>query len=274
MPGPLFVDTFSGAEQPTSIWTTLANAGAPWHGAIIKATQGTTFAPQWFQQHWPAVKAAGGDRYGDTWFRGAYHFVEFRKDGRAQADFFVKTVEKAGGFERADFWPFLDVELGGKANQDADGDASNGNQAWPKQRVVDVVTACAERVKALTGREVALYGNGAMRDLAITSRMGCSYLWCPRYTATLPREIYQRAGWTEDTLALWQYAGDGTGGDNVGLAGYPSSAPGLGEQCDISVLTLPGGLDGLKRALNGLFDAMLLPAAAVFTAGLLGKKLT
>lgn len=261
--GPLIVDTFSGAEQPTSVWKTLAAAGAPWHGAIIKATQGTSFGPRWFDEHWPAVKNAGGERYGDTWFRGAYHFLEFAKDGKAQADWYLSVVERAGGWSDGDFWPVVDCERGG---------ANGKNELATKQQVVDCTTAFAERVSSQLGRDVMLYGNGAMRDLEIKDRMGCSWLWCPRYTATLPRAIYERAGWSSDRLALWQYAGDGVGGDNVGLAGFPASAPGLGTHCDISVLTLPGGLANVGN--SGFVDALLrlarnaslLPAAAVVAA--------
>ena len=49
----------------------------------------------------------------------------------------------------------------------------------------------------------------AMRDLGITSKMGCKCLWCPRYTTTLPPYIYRRAGWETTDLWGWQYAGMG-----------------------------------------------------------------
>jgi hypothetical protein len=189
------------------------------------------------------VKAAGGERCGNTWFRGAYHFLEFAKDGRAQADWYLSVVERAGGFDPSgDFWPVVDCELGGQ---------QTGSRTWTAQQVIDCTSAFAARCKSELGREVMLYGNGAMRDLKIKDRMGCDWLWCPRYTDVLPREIYERAGWSTSSLALWQYAGDGVGGDNVGLKGYPSSAPGLGTACDISALTITGGLPGLRAALNG-----------------------
>lgn len=261
MVSPLIVDTFSGAEQPTSVWKTLAAAGAPWHGAIIKATQGTAFGPRWFDDHWPAVRAAGGDRYGDTWFRGAYHFLNFFEDGKAQADFYLKVVERAGGWDSGDLWPIVDVELGSKTNK---------NRLSSKQQVIDCTTAFADRVRGELGRDVMLYGNGAMRDLEITSRMGCSWLWCPRFTDVLPREIYERAGWSQDRLAFWQYAGDGVGGDNVGLKGFPASAPGLGTKCDISALTIPGGVSGLRSQLNGPSWRVL---GAVVVAAIASTKL-
>jgi GH25 family lysozyme M1 (1,4-beta-N-acetylmuramidase) len=237
---PLFIDTYSGAPQPD--WQKLVDAGAPWHGAIIKATEGTGFGPKWFDANWKAVREVAGDRYGADWFRGAYHFLKFNQDGAAQADFYLSVIERAGGWGPGDIWPAVDVEMGGEANS---------NRSATAQQVIDCTSAFAERVRSRTGRDVMLYGNGAMRDLGIKNRMSCSWLWCPRYTATLPREIYERAGWSQDRLALWQYAGDGTGGDNVGLSGYPAAAPGLSSHCDVSVLTLPGGLPALRAQLNG-----------------------
>jgi hypothetical protein len=41
-----------------------------------------------------------------------------------------------------------------------------------------------------------------MRELSISDRMGCDWLWCPRYTETLPSFIYERAGWTLERLQL------------------------------------------------------------------------
>lgn len=230
----MFVDTYSGAPQPD--WAKLVAAGPAWCGAIIKATEGTGFAPAWFGRNWPVVRALAGDRYSVDWFRGAYHFLKFNADGAKQADFYLDMIDNAGGWDLGDFWPVVDVELGGE---------SNSNQSASKQQIIDCTTAFANRCKQRTGRAVMLYGNGAMRDKQINDRMGCDWLWCPRYTATLPKEIYERAGWTTDRLVAWQYAGDGVGA----LANYPRSAPGLGVDCDISVLTMPGGIVGLRGQL-------------------------
>jgi len=72
---------------------------------------------------------------------------------------------------------------------------------------------------------------GAMRDKGIKSRMGCDWLWIPRYTATLPKQMYERAGWDLPKVALWQYCGDGT----AVLAGFPKEVEGFGK-VDISVV--------------------------------------
>jgi hypothetical protein len=70
-----------------------------------------------------------------------------------------------------------------------------------------------------------------MRDKSISDRMGCDWLWIPRYTATLPRDIYERAGWSLDRVAMWQYCGDGT----AALPGYPQQIANFGK-VDISVV--------------------------------------
>lgn len=235
MTAELFVDVYSGDLHGTPDWKRLAELGAPWHGAIVKATEGTHYAPLWFANNFRAIREAGGDRYGHDWFRGAYHFLKFNEDGAKQADYYLHAVDAAGGFAIGDFWPIVDVELGGE---------KNSNQLASGTQIIDCTTAFAERCTAVTGRKVMLYGNGAMRDKGIKDRMGCSYLWCARYTPTLPKEIYERAGWDADTLALWQYSGDGV----AFLNGYPASPPGFGK-CDVSAVVHGGGIEWLRSQL-------------------------
>jgi len=138
--------------------------------------------------------------------------LKFDQDGRAQADYYLQAVDAAGGGSDGDLWPIVDVELVSP---------TNSNRRATASQVINCTTAFAERVGFVTQRDVMLYGNGAMRDLGINDRMGCDWLWCPRYTPTLPTFIYERAGWTAEELALWQYAGDGAGE----LATTPSPRP-------------------------------------------------
>lgn len=242
MTSPLIVDVFAGDLDGEPDWKHLVALGAPWHGAILKATEGTYYSGvdkdtgrDWFRTNWRALRDAAGDRYGVDFFRGCYHFLKFNQDGGKQADFYLKTLEAAGGFAIGDFWPIVDVELGSE---------TNSNQLASAQQIIECTSTFAARVKTQTGRKVVLYGNGAMRDKSIKNRMCCDLLWCPRYTSTLPREIYERAGWTQDQLLLWQYCGDGT----ASLSGYPSTVPQFGA-CDISVLVKDGGLSWLRANL-------------------------
>jgi GH25 family lysozyme M1 (1,4-beta-N-acetylmuramidase) len=229
---PLIVDCYQG-DGPKG-WSALAGAGAPWHGAIVKATQGTYYRDtSWLAANWRGVRAAGGDRYGVDWFRGAYHYLDVRQDGRDQADAFLQAIDDAGGWGPGDLWPMVDVERAGQ------------REVTSSQRVIDCVGAFAARIRQQLGREVLLYGGSWLADLAITSRMDCAWLAIARYTPTLPTHVYERIGWDREHLALWQYSGDGTSY----LAGYPRTAPGCGP-IDISALVLPGGIAALRAGLT------------------------
>ena len=135
-----------------------------------------------------------------------------------------------------DIVPIVDVELGNDGKPDANGKVRPRHPNWDAsaQQIIDCTSAWAERVGAETGQQVMLYGNGAMRDKRIADRMGCDWLWIPRYTAALPRDMYERAGWDLPSVAMWQYCGDGT----ASLPGYPRSVPGFGA-VDISVVLFP-----------------------------------
>lgn len=236
---PLIVDCYQGDLHGHPAWSALARLGAPWHGAIIKATEGVGYSPEWFDENWqrigPKADSPIATRYGVDWFRGCYHFLKFGVSGKAQADYYLTAVARAGGWSVGDFWPIVDVEMGGEGN---------ANRRASAQEVIDCTTEFAERCTAETGRKVMLYGNGAMRDLGIRDKMGCSYLWLPRYTSALPKEIYERAGWTFDELVMWQYCGDGY---SV-LSGYPAEPAGFGK-VDISALVMKGGMEWLRDNL-------------------------
>lgn len=228
MTDPLIVDVYAGDGQKN--WHALASAGPPWHGVILKATQGTYYnGGSWFAPNWRTVREAGGQRYGYDWFRGAYHYLDTKLDGAAQADYFLDTIERAGGWGHGDLWPMMDVERAGQRV---------GTSA---QQVIDVGNGFSGRIKQRIGRETMLYGGSWLADLGIKDHMGCARLAIARYTPTLPAVVYERIGWDLARLALWQWCGDGVGY----LAGYPTEAPGCG-RVDISALVLPGGLAALR----------------------------
>lgn len=156
-------------------------------------------------KNWPLVKNAAADRYGKTWFRGAYLFLNFWQDGVAQADNYLDTAKDAGGWDKGDIIPIIDVELG----QDGkDGKHKrNPNQDATPQQIIDCTTACAQKLKSVTGRKVMLYGRGAMRDKSIKNKMGCDVVWNPAYTPTMI--MHGLEAWTMDDVVLWQYCGDG-----------------------------------------------------------------
>ncbi|MES2881217.1 MAG: glycoside hydrolase family 25 protein [Bacteroidota bacterium] len=69
------------------------------HFAFMKATEGISNSDSYFKRNWKKSKDAG-------MVRGAYHFFIASKDGRTQAQNFIKKVELQTG----DLPPVLDVE--------------------------------------------------------------------------------------------------------------------------------------------------------------------
>lgn len=67
--------------------------------AFIKATEGLSNRDQQFYRNWKKSKQAGI-------IRGAYHFFLATKDGRLQAENFIKTVD----LEEGDMPPVVDIE--------------------------------------------------------------------------------------------------------------------------------------------------------------------
>lgn len=227
----LFVDVYSGDLRGKPNWSVLPQTPGVF-GAILKAYEGTSFNDGgWFQRNWLVVRDVAGDRYGSTWFRGAYLFLKFMKDGAQQADAYLSAVEQAGGWGDGDILPIIDVELGGE---------SNSNRQASARQVIDCTTACAERLREQTGRNVILYGRGAMRDLGINDRMGCSAVWNPSYTAHMVRNGL--GAWSLDDIVLWQYCGDGT----AAVSTLPHEVSGFGK-VDISVYVQGAEKPTLRR---------------------------
>lgn len=236
MTEPLLADASPYSRVPPAAWRQLSgNPG--WFGVGLKATEGLGGTGDWFAQHWPAVAAAGAGR--ELWVRMAYHFLIVKLDGRAQAEHTLRTLERAGGWTAADLIS-MDVEEG------------SGNAEFLEPRgpgpLIAAAHAFADTIHAETGRAPVLYCGWWWRSMARPDRLGCDLLWWSAFTRTLPAPWYQQIGWTTEQLLLWQW--DGSSGHDGVLPGYPTRAPiEHGEDVDISVLTLPGGLDALRRLL-------------------------
>jgi GH25 family lysozyme M1 (1,4-beta-N-acetylmuramidase) len=219
-------------------------------GIVLKATEGVSYAPPWFLRQWSRARAAGGVRYGFTWLRGAYHYLRFMEDGARQADFYLAHVDRAGGWGFGDILPIVDVERGG-----ANAGVSDAGL------VVDCVSAFAERVRARTGRDVILYGRGAMRDLGITSKMGCARVWTPNYGPTMTRRGLE--AWSLDDIAMWQY----TDGNSPGPANLPVRIPGFSGALDLSVVIAGNRQPWLFDVHHKLRMNRLDPAVVAMLAG-------
>jgi GH25 family lysozyme M1 (1,4-beta-N-acetylmuramidase) len=154
-------------------------------------------------------------------------FLNLWDDGVSQADNYLKTIEDAGGWENGDMFPMIDVELG---NDGSNGRPRNRNQDASTQQIIECATACANHLREVTGRNIILYGRGAMRDRQIKDKMGCDAVWNPSYTRTMVTNGLE--AWTLDDIVLWQYCGDGVAG--IDEQKLPRSIPGFGSP-DISV---------------------------------------
>lgn len=233
MTDPLIVDAYEGDGRKD--WTALAAAGEPWCGAFLKASQGTYYhGGTWFAGQWRLVELAGrhANRAPHEWLRGAYHYLDARQNAGLQADAFVTLLTRAGGIRLNDILA-VDVERTGQ------------REGLAGRQVIDCVTAFADRVRALTGKWMMLYGGSYLYELGIIDRMGCRFLWIPRYAETLPVQAYNRIGWDAAHLAMWQYCGvAGSGHAEAKLKGYPTTAPGCGA-IDISAVVLAGGTGAL-----------------------------
>jgi len=229
----LYADDFGGKPNIAA----LVAAGLPWAGVIFKVSEGTGYPSgadrEWILDYWLSGRMAAGARYGKTWFRGGYHYLRIGQDGAAQAKFFLSIVDQAGGWGAGDLWPMIDVE---GANNPPDASA---------QQIVDCVSAFAEAIGSTLGRACCLYGNQYLAERGVTSTMRCGALVIPRYTPTLPAEIYERIGWkiaspaAMPTVFGWQYSGDPEGGE---LAGYPTKSPlSSTENSDITAMIVAGG---------------------------------
>lgn len=229
----LFPDLFHGDANGYPDWKDLAQ-DPRYFGAIIKATEGVSY-PQglpWFSGQWPALQQAGGDRYGKTWFRGCYHYLIMNDSGAQQAEFYLSSVKGAGGWGEGDLPPIVDVERGQEGSN---------NFGASKQQVIDVTSQWADTIHRELGRETMLYGRVAMRDLGITDRMGCDYLWAPRYNQVLGST--SDIGWPTELVKLWQYT-DG----KANFTQDPATAPGVG--CT-DTSTFLGTLDDLIALVTG-----------------------
>ncbi len=71
--------------------------------AFIKATEGSSYKDRFFEKN---IKNIAKTRI----YAGAYHFMSFESDGKAQAENFISSVDK----KDIDLPPVIDVELYGK----------------------------------------------------------------------------------------------------------------------------------------------------------------
>jgi lysozyme len=162
--------------------------------ALIKASGADdpkipgSYADRTFAANWRGAKAAGIKR-------GAYHFMNGQKDGKAQAEFFLKTVKDIDPIAKGDLLPIVDVE------HPVGPQEAPGRPFLRKELVAYVAT-----VKAAMGNLPIIYtGNwywpSIEGDLA---EFGIHPLWLAAYSSKQPAPTRP---W--QSAALWQFSSRG-----------------------------------------------------------------
>lgn len=175
------------AYQGNIDWTQVAGAGIAF--AFIKATEGATLVDPQFTVNYPDAQAAGI-------LRGSYHFAQPGMDTAvAEADFYVKTVQAAGGFDGLP--PVLDIETTGGLDNES---------------LLTWINQWLEQVRTLTQMQPILYTNPNFASTYLDPSLGSVPLWIASYGVTHPVDT---SGWTVWTF--WQYADTGK---VPGITGY------------------------------------------------------
>ena len=208
----------------------LQQAGPPWTGVIMQCANGKMTFPNWFPAAWQAAgPSAQNPGYGQTTFRGAYGYYVVGDDPVQQADLALDQIDVAGGWDVGDLSLGVDIESGEQPDK------------ITAAQVVDGLSAFSDRVFQRTGERPILYGGSLIRQLGITSRMGCQYLWIPEWDdeagpgqGRLDWNLVTQMGWDIDSTLLWQDVGDGS---NTAPKGYPHVTP-VGGNLDISTMVL------------------------------------
>jgi GH25 family lysozyme M1 (1,4-beta-N-acetylmuramidase) len=223
----LIADTYSGEGSPR--WSDFM-ASPTYSGVILKATDGVSFGPakSWFVPQWKAARTAAGARYRQSIFLGAYHWLELYDDPQKQADYYCSILEQAG-WGAGDLLPIVDLEFG----SDGPKPAPNYQASLDRdtQRVIDCTSSYAARIKQNLGAQtrIILYSGQVLKELEISDKMGCDFLWMAQYGVSKPDlDRFYALGWTDAQIVMWQYT-DGSAGNNKTLSPQlPDTPDGMG----------------------------------------------
>lgn len=187
------------------------------HFVFIKATQASDIVDPKFLEHWANATQAG-------MLRGAYHFMDPRVDGKAQAELFLRTVK----LESGDLPPVLDIEEPhpridqGERKKGSKG-AKQGNQKKGRkeaEKINNQFISCAnswlEIVKAETGRTPIVYSSAKFLEDRLTLK-GTPPAWALQYPIWIAQWLNPpireesrptpARGWQPFTF--WQYSNVG-----------------------------------------------------------------
>lgn len=144
--------------------------------AIMKATEGTTRVDPTFKRNWRNCKEAG-------LVRGAYHFFIASRDGKKQAEHFLKHVKLSSG----DLPPVLDVET------------TNGVVAFQLRKEVK---AWIETVEQATGVKPIIYTNADFYKRYLQEHFEDYPLWVAHYLEAHQPRISR-------SWVMWQHSENG-----------------------------------------------------------------
>ena len=235
MSDPLLVDVYEGDLGGHPDWPKLVEAGYPWIGAGLKASEGL-YASPWFVVQWQKlVTLVPVARVGVDWWQYAYHYARVADDAIKQAHVFLGNASKAG-IDLSALWSMVDVE------------SANNPEKPGRAHLEDWVSTFAAEILKETGRKPTLYGNVYLAENGVQSTCGCDTLIVARYSQTLPPVIYNRIGWTwsaepdvePPTLLGWQGVGDG-----LGYWSQPTLSP-LGKVDITAVVVANGGQTAMQ----------------------------
>lgn len=152
--------------------------------AFAKASQGTTMVDTDYPRY-----LAGASREG--LYFGPYHFFDYTRDGLAQAEHFIATVEANGGFDGL-LPPVVDVEC------------LPGLDSPPRAYARGQLRALVDELYARTGRRPIIYTSAQMwsRVLGTDTSFGADPLWVACWGCTMP---VLPSGWSR-----WTYWQDGS----------------------------------------------------------------
>lgn len=194
------------SHQADVDWEQVASDGYSF--AYIKATEGSNFTDDRFQENWDGAQAAGITR-------GAYHYFTLCSSGAAQAADFLAAVPP----DDTALPPALDLEF--------DGACDERPEAADAQAEIDAFTAAVE---AAWGRRMVIYSSSAWR----------AHYGLPVADAR-PDWLFSDTGRPDqEDWSVWQLRFDGTvsgieGGVDIDVARievlreHASIAPGEGE---------------------------------------------
>ncbi|NEJ17648.1 glycoside hydrolase [Rhizobium leguminosarum] len=174
-----------------------------------KATQGTKYGDKKFPEYWSVLADQPANI---RVLRGAYHFLSASDDGHAQADSFLKYVEKAGGFQPNDLPPCVDLEWDvTKVGQ------SDRWLAYSPDEIIDITLAWLQRVEAATGKIPMIYTNrawwrSAIKSEAKFSRLEHYKIWIADYSGS-NRVIEIPAVPNRANAHVWQFTASSHLGD-------------------------------------------------------------